>query len=477
LSENMNENSHALRLSVIMPVYNERHTLEKIVDKVLAQEKEPGISSIQLIVVDDCSTDGSRDILKRLAADHRQIHAVYQSQNGGKTSAIRTGIAHADGDVILFQDADLEYDPAEYKRLLKPIIEGVADVVYGSRFLVSEYRRVLYFWHYMTNIFLTTLSNIFTDLTITDMETCFKVFRAPLLKSIPIRSEGFGLEPEITAKIAKRRFRIYEVPISYQGRTYEEGKKITWTDGLWALFYVIKFWLIDDCYNDSGGEVLFSLSKAPRFNRWMADAVRPFLGNSILEIGAGIGNLTSLFLPRDKYIASDIDPVYIHTLSSRFSGNDSLTVKKLDLSKSSEFESLAGIVDSLVCLNVLEHIEDDASALKSIFNVLKPGGKAIILVPQGQGLFSELDKVVGHFRRYDKEDLRQKMLAAGFSIDTMFDFNRPGYLGWLKGKIRGSSTLGKVEMKIFDHMVWLFRMIDDRLPWPGLSIIAVGKKN
>ncbi|OIP25285.1 hypothetical protein AUK22_08210 [bacterium CG2_30_54_10] len=468
--------STPVRLSVIIPVYNERFTLERIVERVLAQEGSPGIASLQIIVVDDCSKDGSREILQNLAAKYPQILAAYHDKNQGKAGGIRTGISKADGDVILFQDADLEYDPGEYSRLLRPILEGEADVVYGSRFLVSEYRRVLYFWHYVMNLALTTLSNIFSDLNLTDMECCFKVFRAPLLKSIPIRSEGFGLEPEITAKIAKRRFRVYEVPISYKGRTYEEGKKITWKDGVWAFYYIIKYWLIDDCYSNQGAEILSTMSTAPRFNRWMADEIRPYLGNSVLEIGAGMGNLTHLFLPRDVYIASDIDPVHLQALSSRFAGNDRVWVRKIDLGDPASFAGLENHFETVLCLNVLEHLTDDLMGLRNIFNSLKPAGKAIILVPQGKHLFSNLDKDSGHYRRYDSKGLESRMREAGFAIDRLFDFNRPGLIGWGKGKLRGNSTIGKMEMKAFDHCVWIFRMIDKFLPWHGLFLVAIGKK-
>ncbi|MBF0502967.1 MAG: glycosyltransferase [Candidatus Riflebacteria bacterium] len=472
------ENHVPFRLSVIMPVYNEQFTIIKVIRKILEQEGKPGISTIQLVIVDDGSTDGSREIIRQQAQLHSQIEVVFHEKNQGKTGAIRTGIDHADGEVIVFQDADLEYNPDDYSRLIRPIFEGNADVVFGSRFLVAEYRRVLYFWHSVLNFFLTNLSNILTDLTLTDMETCYKMFRAPLLKSLPIRSEGFGLEPELTSKIAKRNFRIYEVPISYKGRTYEEGKKITWKDGCWAIYYIMKYWLIDDCFKDSGGDVLHSMSLAPRFNRWMADVVRPFLGRKVLEIGAGTGNMTSRFLPRDEYIASEYDKHYLETLHSRFGHEGRAQIRNLDLNEPDHFKDLMETQDSVICLNVLEHIEDDMSALKRMYQTLNPGGNLIILVPQGPELFGSLDRAVGHFRRYTRADLEKKLIEAGFNVERIFDFNKPGVIGWfINGKLFGRTSLGKLPMKIYDHLVWLFKRIDTVLPWRGLSIIAIASKS
>jgi glycosyltransferase involved in cell wall biosynthesis len=223
-------------LSVVIPIYNERATLRTIVDHVLAVPLQ-----IELVCVDDGSTDGSREILTELASQRPQMKVYLQPRNMGKGAALRRGIQEASGDYLVIQDADLEYDPHEYSLLLEPLVQGKADVVYGSRFMGGRPHRVLYFWHSVGNWILTLLSNCVTNLNLTDMETCYKVFRRELVQAIPLEENRFGFEPEITVKIAKLRLRVYEVGISYSGRTYEEGKKIGWKDGVRAVWCLIKY--------------------------------------------------------------------------------------------------------------------------------------------------------------------------------------------------------------------------------------------
>ena len=226
-----------MKLSVVIPVYNEAATIREILERV----RGVGLET-EVIVVDDGSTDGTRDVLRGLTGSDHMV--VFHDKNRGKGAALRTGFTKVTGDIVLVQDADLEYDPVEYPRLLKPILDGQADVVYGSRF-GGETHRVLFFWHYVGNRFLTMLSNMFTNLNLSDMETCYKVFRADLLKRLRLRSNRFGFEPEFTAKVARLRCRIYEVPVSYHGRGYESGKKITWKDGITAIGCIVWYRFID----------------------------------------------------------------------------------------------------------------------------------------------------------------------------------------------------------------------------------------
>ena len=227
-----------MKLSVVMPIYNEQATLRPVVERVLSVGMD-----LELLCVDDGSSDGSREILRDLEKRYPQIRVFLQPRNTGKGAALRQGIQAATGDYVIIQDADLEYDPAEYPRLLEPLESGQADVVYGSRFLSGRPHRVLYFWHSVGNKILTLLSNMITNLNMTDMETCYKVFRREVIQSIPLEEDRFGFEPEITVKVAKRGLRVYEVGISYWGRTYEEGKKIGWKDGVRALWSLAKYGL------------------------------------------------------------------------------------------------------------------------------------------------------------------------------------------------------------------------------------------
>jgi len=229
-----------MKLSIVIPVYNERATLEELVSRVLAEDV--GMSR-EILLVDDGSTDGTRDLYPKIIErwPREEIHVHLQDRNQGKGAALREGFARAAGDIVLIQDADLEYDPHDYPKLLAPILDGKADVVYGSRFVGSEAKRVLFFWHMVGNRLLTLLSNALTNLNLTDMETCYKVFRSEVVRSLRLTSDGFTIEPELTAKVARGRWRIYEVGSSYAGRDYSEGKKITWVDGLHALWAIFRF--------------------------------------------------------------------------------------------------------------------------------------------------------------------------------------------------------------------------------------------
>ena len=474
----MNGEPRDLTLSVVIPVYNERYLVRELLRRVLAVQV-PGISQIEVVVVDDGSRDGTRDVLREVAAGEPRIRYFEHAANGGKGAALRTGIREATGDLIVFQDADLEYDPRDYSRLVRPFLEDGADVVYGSRFLPGERRRVLYFRHTLGNRLLTFLSNWFTDLNLTDMETCYKMFRAPLLKSIPIRSSDFAIEPEITAKIAKRGCRVFEVPISYVGRTYREGKKIGWRDAFKALRAILKYWLVDDLYaeDEYGSHILHRLERARRFNRWMADAISPEVGSRVLEIGAGIGNISHALLPRDVYLASDINPHYLDYLANFAVGKPYLEVDRIDLEDAATFAPWVGRFDTVICLNVLEHVRDPLAALRNVRDALAPGGKLVLYVPQGPELYSSLDEALGHRCRYTKESLRKELDEAGFEVQSLRDFNRAGVGGWwLNGKLLHRRHFSRAQLKVFDLLTPLLRRIDRALPWAGLGILAVARK-
>ena len=467
-----------MKLSILIAVYNERYLVGELVRRVLAAPLPEGMDR-ELVIVDDGSTDGTRTVLSRLAARHPDlVRYTEHDENRGKGAALRTAIALADGDFCVFQDADLEYDPRDYEALLEPLLSGVADVVYGSRFMPSRRRRVLYFWHSLGNRFLTQLSNVFTNLNLTDVETCYKAFRTEILKTIPVRSDDFRVEPEITAKVAKRGLRVYEVPVSYDGRTYLEGKKIGWKDGVRAVFVILKYWLVDDLYDEkTGHEILSNLSRAHRFNRWMADVIRPELGHSVMEIGAGIGNLSLQLMPRERYVATDFDDLYLNVLRNAAMNTVGMEVARLDATDRQAYEPYLGEIDSVVCLNVLEHISGAKAALENFFEVLKPGGRLVLLVPQGQWLYSPLDEALDHVKRYSAAGLRTELAAAGFEVEKVFGFDRVGVVGWaIDGKILRRTLMPKFQLKAYDSLVWLWRGLDRWLPWHGLSVIAVATK-
>src|SRR5207245_1394186 len=357
-------------------------------------------------------------ILQRLAGAHPAIRLYQHPVNQGKGAAVRTAIQYATGDFSLIQDADLGYDSSEYPILLKPLLDGRADAVFGSRYLAGEQARVLPFWHSTVNKVLTLVSNMFCNLNLTDMETGYKVFRTDLLKSIPIRSDRFGFEPEIVMKSAKRNFRIYEVPISYHGRTYEEGKKIGWKDGLKALGVILRFWLIDDLYAAPYGRgVLNNLTGTPQYLSWLARILRPHIGDTVLEIGAGIGNITGRLMARRLlYVAAEKDPLHLHALRNRFLRTPNVVVQRLDPEVPQDVAGLENWFDTVLCLNVLEYLDDPGRVLDSLSATLKTDGILIVLVPNAPSLFGSLDRGMGHKRRYNSGDARRMLEAHGFTV-------------------------------------------------------------
>jgi glycosyltransferase involved in cell wall biosynthesis len=463
-----------VKLSVVMPVYNESKTIREIVRRVLDVPIDK-----ELLIVDDGSTDGTREILREL--DGRDgVRVFLQPVNQGKGAAVSVGFQNAEGDVVVVQDADLEYDPNEYPKLLAPIADGHADVVYGSRFLGGGPRRVLYFWHTVGNRFLTLASNMFTNLNLTDMETCYKVFRREVVQSMRIESRRFGIEPEITAKVARRGYRIFEVPISYYGRTYEEGKKIGWRDAVSALWTIVKHSMREAEDPENVGHVtLARMGKLDGYNRWLADRFRGALGPRVLEIGAGFGNMTRQLFHRELVVASDLDPVALEYLRGSFRDEPEVRVAsyRFPLNAEQRAEIRAFGIDTVVCLNVLEHIEDDAGTLADFFALLPSGGRVVLIVPALARLYGTLDQHLHHFRRYEKDELTEKLRAAGFVVEDCRFLNRPGIVGWyLNGKILRRKVLPSGQLAAFRLILPLLRREETNPPPVGMSLLAIGRK-
>jgi len=458
-----------------MPVYNERWTLPEIVGRVL---RSPVPLEMELVAVDDCSDDGSWETLQELAAADGRIKPVRHESNRGKGAAVRTAIEHMTGDVAVVQDADLEYDPDEYALLLGPILEGKADAVYGSRFSGPS-RRVLFFWHSMVNRLLTLLSNMLNDLDLTDMETCYKMVRADVLRRLRLSSDTFTIEPELTCRLAQWGARIYEAPVSYRGRSYLEGKKICALDGLKALWAMLRYRFFDTRFTDHAGyATLTSIARASAYNRWLLEQVSEYMGQRVMEAGCGIGNLSARLLGRQRVVLVDREPMYLATLRERFGRRGNVRIDLADLADPGQYQRWQKEeIDTVFCSNVLEHAECDVDVLRSFCDTLVPGGHCAIVVPAGRWLYTGLDEELGRRRRYTREEIQQKMAVAGFEVVSTRQFNRMAAVGWaVAGHLLRRRHLGPGQMSWFNRLLPLAKALDHVLPVSGATIIAVGRK-
>jgi len=470
-------------LSVIVPVYNERATIREILKRVACR---PEID--ELVIVDDCSKDGTGDLLREeqsagwpsLRASNRplpRIKLLQHEVNQGKGAALRTGFAAATCDVFLTQDADLEYDPADYEKLMLPIYDGRADAVYGSRF-AGYPRRVLFFWHSLGNKLLTTLSNMLCDLNLTDMETGYKAIRKEMVRSMVLKSNRFGIEPEITARLARMRARIYEVPISYSGRSYTEGKKIGWKDAVSAVWTMLRCAVTDDRGGDDAlHATLGRMAALDRYNAFLFEQIRPAIGQRVLEVGAGTGNLTQFLRDRDVVVATDVDPAYVELLRRRFEHSANVDVALFDLASPVPPELTGRRFDTIICLNVLEHVEDDRRAVERMRDLLQPGGRLLLLVPAHQALYGTIDEAIGHYRRYASEDLVRLLASCGLDVESDIHVNAASIPGWLlNGRVLKRRSVPGIQARLANRLVPLYKL-ERRLNLPfGLSVIAVARR-
>lgn len=473
------ENKDSVKISVLIPVYNERWTLRELVRRVYEQSH----LLHEVIVVDDASTDGSRDRIKELelkyGAHRCPLRAIYKDSNQGKGAAVATGLASLTGEAVIIQDADLEYNPKDFPALLAPLLDGRADAVYGSRFSSNE-TNVLFFWHMLANSFLTLMCNLLSNLNLTDVWTGYKVFRANSIRNIPLRSRGFGFEPEITIKLSKRGCRIFEIPIRYEGRTYAEGKKIRAVDAVTGILAMLRAWLSDDLGSLADGEQSARImSEVAEYNLFLYEQAKPYLGGEVLEVGAAAGNFSRMLVDRDRLVISDKEQSYVQQLEQTYKDWDYVKVLRLDpldLNEAGQAAELANRFDSVVCFNVLEFIQDEARVLNNVMSLLKPGGRLLLMAPAHQALFGTLDKALHHCRRYDEEALRARLQAAGLSVEAVRFFNPTGlFVWWWNGTVRKAINPG-FQLSSLSKRVSLIRWLarfDLRF---GLSIFAVGRK-
>jgi SAM-dependent methyltransferase len=367
-----------------------------------------------------------------------------------------------------------------------PLLEGKADVVYGSRFLSSHAHRVLYFWHSLGNRFLTLASNMVTDLNLTDMETCYKVFRREVLESIVIDEDRFGFEPEITAKVAHQGWRIYEVGVSYAGRTYAEGKKIGWKDGVRALYCIARYGLAGSGKQEGpGGTAHFeaadaqlqgtleNLDGADNYAEWIESKLAPHLRGEILEVGAGRGTFTHRLSRYGRVTATEKSPQSLAALRERYAGDAKVQVCDADAVPDDRR------FDAIVLVNVLEHIEDDAGALRSLAARLRPGGVLLVYVPALAGLMSDFDRAIGHFRRYERGGLMKTAYRAGLAVASIDFVNSVGAVAWWTvARQLGRAPTGGASVKVYDNLVvpWLRRVEGRFSPPVGQSLFMVAQR-
>lgn len=463
-------------VSIIIPAHNEQQTLQKIVLKVLATKIHK-----EIVIVNDGSTDSTKLIAEKLAMNHREIKVVNLDANYGKGRAICEGLNHIKGNIVLIQDADLEYDPKDYQRLLKPFDDLKVNVVYGSREKVA--RRGIYssIFYYLGGELLTYITNLLYGTKITDEATGYKVFRRTVLSKISLQSKGFEFCPEVTAKVARLGYPIFEVPISYSPRSFKEGKKIRAIDGLIAIWTLLKYRFLANT-NKSNMTTGLEITQETRFyNQWLMNNVCKFVSGLILEPAAGLGTIADMLYEKGfrKLVLSDFDKKYVNLLKKKYKNVSNIKVYCADLNRLSDIIKLPK-VDTVVSINTFEHIKYDQKAIAGLAGRLKRGGRMVIFVPAIKMLYGEWDKSIFHFRRYSYKELKNKVVNSGMKVVYWKYMNFPGIFAWGISKLlkRTPNNINPKNVYWYDKLIlsW-WTKIEDKIKIPiGQSILMVGEK-
>ncbi len=455
-----------VKLSIIIPVYNEINTILEVIRQV---KQEP--HDKEIIIVDDCSNDGTRELLQGI--HDNDIRVIFNEENKGKGNALKQAFPLVTGDIVIIQDADLEYYPDEYGNLIEKILQGKADVVYGSRFLGAH--RVFHFYHYVGNLAINFMANVLLNTNLTDLMTGYKAFKSEVVRKIILEADGFGIETEITVEVFKRGYKVYETPISYNGRGYDEGKKIRWTD-----FFKCLYWLIRSISRgiDVGQDTLLKMRLMVNNNIWSYNKIKPFLGKNVLETGSGIGTFSKYLAGKDRDVVfSDINNEYLKYLKNRFISNPRVKVVKADASKPQESFS-AEQFDTVISINVLEHLDTSDESLLGLCGILEKGGLLLLIVPAHKALFSLMDKRLGHYRRFSRKGLKEKVEAAGFSVQKAEYMNFLSAIGWfIAFNIFKKQAMSRFTIICADKLIPLTAFLERYIKFPfGLSVFLVAKK-
>ena len=458
-------------LSILIPVYNESATLETALRRLW---RTPLPLPCEVIVIDDGSTDHSAGIVEELKPECPwPLQLVRHPHNRGKTAALRSGLPQVTGTLTLVYDADLEYDPADIPRLLAPILQGRADAVYGSRTHGYE-RRVLFFWHALGNRLVTGFANLFANLNLSDMETCFKLIRTDLLRSMRFRSQHFGFEPEVTVKLGRLGCRVYEVPIHYSGRSYEEGKKIGWWDAVRAMGTILRAGLLESPLAGRDGAGRFAISRLGPYYAEIVHRVAPVVGQHILDVGSASGAGPGRhLLQRRLLMLTDPDPAAARRLATRYSHRPNVHVASWDPHDPGAAPP-EGPFDTIFCFHLLERAEHDERLLQALSLRLTPGGHIVALMPAHPWLYGPLDRAMGRRRRYRRREVETTAREAGLDLEQLRVINALGAVGWwLAGTLLRARSIRRPHVRLFRLTLPLLRLERIVPPPFGLSWLAV----